>query len=70
MSNRYEVTIYWSDADDCFVAEVPELSGCMADGNTYQEAAANAEAAIAEWIDTANKLGRVVPEPRRRAQFA
>jgi len=70
MSNRYEVTIFWSDADNSFVAEVPELPGCMADGATHQEAAANAELAIAEWIDTAAALGRKIPEPRRRAQLA
>lgn len=70
MSNRYEVTIFWSDQDNCFVAEVPELPGCMADGDTYQEAAANAETAINEWIDIATRLGRVIPEPRRRVQTA
>jgi predicted RNase H-like HicB family nuclease len=70
MVNRYEVTIYWSDDDGCFVAEVPELPGCMADGGTYQEAAAKAEEAIAEWIATASELGRVVPVPRRRVQHA
>ena len=66
MNNRYEVVIFWSDEDACFVAEVPELPGCMADGSTYQEAAHNAEAAIQDWVITALKLGRPIPEPKRR----
>ena len=66
MNSRYEVIIFWSDEDDRFVAEVPELPGCMADGSTYQEAAQNAEAAIRDWVTTAVQLGRPVPEPKRR----
>ncbi|HLS79869.1 MAG TPA: type II toxin-antitoxin system HicB family antitoxin [Steroidobacter sp.] len=70
MNSRYEIIIFWSTADDCFVAEVPELAGCMADGRTYQEALANAEIAMQEWIETARDLGRSIPEPRGRLQYA
>lgn len=70
MSNRYELIIYWGEEDDAFVAEVPELPGCMADGKTYQEAVANAETVMAEWIETARDLGRPVPAPRGRLMFA
>ena len=68
--HRYELVIYWSDEDSAFVVEVPELSGCAADGETYAEAAANAEVVIAEWIETARQLGREVPEPKGRLVFA
>jgi predicted RNase H-like HicB family nuclease len=67
---RYEVILYWSDADDAFIAEVPELPGCMADGQTYQEALNNVEAVIQEWIDTARELGRPIPEPKGRLLYA
>ena len=67
---RYEVIIYWSDEDHAFIAEVPELPGCAADGATYQEALANVEVIIQEWIETAKKLGRPVPEPKGRLVFA
>jgi predicted RNase H-like HicB family nuclease len=67
---RYEVIIYWSDEDQAFIAEIPELPGCAADGATYQEAMANAEVVIREWIDTALELGRTVPEPRGRLMYA
>jgi predicted RNase H-like HicB family nuclease len=70
MNSRYEVIIFWSQDDDCFVAEVPELPGCMSDGRTYQEAVANVETAIQEWIETAKELGRIVPEPKGRLQYA
>jgi predicted RNase H-like HicB family nuclease len=60
---RYEVIIYWSNEDQSFIAEVPELPGCAADGATYQEAVANVETVIQEWIETAQELGRSVPEP-------
>lgn len=65
MSNnyRYEVIIYWSDEDQAFIAEVPELPGCAADGATYAEALANLEIIIQEWIETAKELGRPIPEP-------
>ncbi len=67
---RYEVIIYWSDEDQAFIAEVPELAGCMADGQTYQEALGNAEGVIGEWLETAKELGRPIPEPRGRLIYA
>jgi len=70
MSIKYEMIIYWSHEDNAFIVEVPELPGCMADGQTYQEAMANAEIVIQEWIDTARELGRSIPEPRGRLMFA
>ena len=68
MNTRYELIIYWSKDDDSFIVEVPELPGCMADGQTYAEAVANAELVIEEWIETAHKLGRPIPEPRGPAR--
>lgn len=67
---RYEVIIYWSNEDQAFIAEVPELPGCAADGVTYQEALTNVEIIIKEWIETAKELGRHIPEPRGRLVFA
>ena len=67
---RYEVIIYWSDDDEAFIAEVPELPGCAADGPTYREALANVEVIIQEWLETARELGRPIPEPRGRLMFA
>jgi predicted RNase H-like HicB family nuclease len=67
---RYEVIIYWSAEDQAFIAEVPELPGCMADGATYQAALANVEIIIQEWIETARELGRPIPEPRGRLVYA
>jgi len=67
---RYEVIIYWSEPDQAFVAEVPELAGCAADGLTYREALDNVEVVIREWIDTAKELGRTIPTPRGRLMFA
>ncbi|MFO0927363.1 MAG: type II toxin-antitoxin system HicB family antitoxin [Gemmataceae bacterium] len=63
---RYEIVLYWSNDDQAFIAEVPELPGCAADGATYQEALANAETIIREWIETARELGRPIPQPRGR----
>ncbi len=69
--HRYEVIIYWSDDDDAFIAEVPELPGCSAHGHTPDRALANSQEAIALWLDTAKEFGRPVPEPQgRRLQFA
>ncbi|HEX6279584.1 MAG TPA: type II toxin-antitoxin system HicB family antitoxin [Pyrinomonadaceae bacterium] len=68
--SKYEIIIYWSKDDEAYVAEVPELPGCMADGSTYQEALANAETIIAEWIETAREIGREIPEPRGRLAYA
>ncbi len=70
MTSRYELIIYWSDEDKSFVAEVPELAGCMADGKTYKEAVSNAEIIIQEWIETAKELKRPIPQPKGRLIFA
>lgn len=67
---KYEVIIYWSSEDDAFVAEVPELPGCAADGKTYRNALANVEVVIKEWIATATELGRPIPAPKGRLVFA
>jgi predicted RNase H-like HicB family nuclease len=66
MSIRHELIIYWSEEDRAFVVEVPELPGCMADGETYEQAVANARQVIEEWIETACELGRPIPAPRGR----
>lgn len=70
MESKYEIIIFWSDEDNAFVAEVPELPGCMADGKTYHEALSNAEQIIQEWIETARKLGRPIPQPKGRLAYA
>ena len=70
MMSKYELIIYWSEEDQAFIVEVPELAGCMADGVTYAEAVANAEKMIAEWIQTAKELDRPIPEPRGRLMYA
>jgi predicted RNase H-like HicB family nuclease len=70
MTTRYELIIYWSRDDDSFIVEVPEVPGCMADGQTYVDAVANAEVVIEEWIETARKLGRPIPEPRGKLAYA
>jgi len=67
---KYEVIIYWREEDDAFIAEVPELAGCAADGATHAEALANVDVIIQEWIETASELGRVIPEPRGRLTYA
>jgi len=63
---RYEVIIYWSNIDNCYIAEVPELAGCMSDGNSYNECLSNLEVVIDEWIETAKELGRPIPFPKGR----
>ena len=68
--SKYEVIIYWSNEDDAFIAEVPELPGCAADGKTYMEALKSVQIVIDEWIDTAKRLGRTIPEPRGRLAYA
>ncbi|SEM21921.1 type II toxin-antitoxin system HicB family antitoxin [Halomonas daqiaonensis] len=70
MSIKYELVIYWSDEDESFVVEVPELPGCMADGEIYEQATANAQQVIQEWIETARELGRPIPRPRGRLLYA
>jgi predicted RNase H-like HicB family nuclease len=67
---KYELIIYWSDDDEAYIAEAPELPGCASDGATYQEAIANLEVIIQEWIETAKDLGRTIPEPKGRLVFA
>jgi len=67
---KYEVILFWSSEDDAFIAEVPELPGCAADGATRQEALANVEVVIAEWLETAREPGRSIPEPKGRLLFA
>ncbi len=69
MSN-YELIVYWSEKDQSFIVEVPELAGCMADGATYVEAVINAQKVIEEWIETAKELGRPIPVPRGRLIYA
>jgi predicted RNase H-like HicB family nuclease len=63
---KYEIILYWSEEDQGFIAEVPELTGCAADGSTRQEALANVEIVIVEWLETAKELGRPIPEPKGR----
>jgi predicted RNase H-like HicB family nuclease len=68
--NKYEVIIYWSADDKSFIAEVPELPGCMADGPTQNEALNNAQIITQEWIDTAKSLGRTIPKPKGKLIYA
>ena len=70
MAIRYELIVYWSSEDSAFIVEVPELPGCMADGQTYEEAVKNAQVVIEEWIETAQQLGRDVPTPKGRLMYA
>jgi predicted RNase H-like HicB family nuclease len=67
---QYEIVLTWSTEDGAYIAEVPELAGCAADGATYQEALANVEVVIREWIDTAQSMGRPIPQPRGRIMTA
>ncbi len=69
-SPRYEIIIYWSEPDQAFIAEVPELPGCASDGKTPAEALATVDLIAREWIETARELGRSVPEPKGRLTFA
>lgn len=68
--HKYERIIYWSEADQRFIVEVPELAGCMADGMTPAEALENVEVIISEWIETAKELGREIPVPKGKLTFA
>jgi len=68
--NKYEVIIYWSNDDNSFIAEVPELPGCMADGESYNDAITNVQTIMAEWIETAKSLGRIIPEPKGKLIYA
>lgn len=67
---KYEVIIYWSEEDKRYIAEVPELPGCMADGESYEEAIKNAQVIISEWIETAKTMGRDIPEPKGKLMYA
>lgn len=67
---KYEIILYWSNEDQAYIAEVPELPGCAADGKTYKDALTNVEVIIREWIDTAKELNRPIPEPRGRLLYA
>ena len=67
---KYELIVYWSEEDQSFVVDVPELPGCMADGETYEQAVVNAQEVIEQWIETARELGRPIPEPRGRLMYA
>jgi predicted RNase H-like HicB family nuclease len=70
MKSKYEIIIYWSDEDEAYLAEVPELAGCMADGKSYSEALQNIEIVIQQWIDTAIELGREIPKPKGKLMYA
>ncbi len=70
IEHRYEIIIYWSEKDQSFIAEVPELAGCMADGTTYADALKNVEIIISEWVETALDLGRDIPKPKGKLMFA
>jgi len=70
VESKYEIIIFWSEEDDAYLAEIPELPGCMADGQTYREALEKAEVIIREWIETAKELGRPIPSPRGRLKYA
>ncbi len=67
---KYEVLIYWSEEDKAYIAEVPELKGCMADGESYKKALENVEIVINEWIETANRMGRTIPKPKGKLLYA
>jgi predicted RNase H-like HicB family nuclease len=68
--HKYEIILYWSEEDRAYIAEVPELAGCMADGPTAKDALHNAEEIIQEWLDTAGELGRAIPKPKGRLRYA
>ncbi|MDP8262467.1 MAG: type II toxin-antitoxin system HicB family antitoxin [Candidatus Ancaeobacter aquaticus] len=67
---KYEVLIYWSKDDNAYIAEVPELSGCMADGSSYESALKNVEVIIKEWIETAKNAGKPIPDPKGKLMYA
>ena len=67
---KYEIILYWSEEDDAYIAEVPELAGCMADGPTAKEALQNVEQIAQEWIETAQELGREIPKAKGRLRYA
>jgi len=67
---KYEVIVWWSEKDQAYIAEVPELPGCMSDGGTYEEALQNIQIIISEWVETAKELGREIPEPKGKLMYA
>jgi predicted RNase H-like HicB family nuclease len=67
---KYEVVVYWSEEDGAYIAEVPELPGCMADGATYEKALRNVQLIISEWLETAESLGREIPAPKGKLAYA
>ncbi|MBD2777017.1 type II toxin-antitoxin system HicB family antitoxin [Iningainema tapete] len=69
MMLHYEIILYWSEEDQAFIAQVPELPGCVADGETYLEAIQNAEVVMQHWVETAKELGRSIPEPKVRSKL-
>ena len=70
MESKYEIVVYWSEEDHSFIAEVPELAGCMTDGETYVEAVENALVVIEHWVETAKELGREIPKPKGKLMYA
>ena len=68
--HKYEIILYWSEEDNAYIAEVPELAGCMADGATAKDALRTVEQIIQEWIETAQELGRSIPAPKGRLRYA
>jgi predicted RNase H-like HicB family nuclease len=70
MENKYEIIMYWSKEDNAVIAEVPELPGCMADGENYNEALQNIQVVINEWVETAKSLGRSIPSPKGKLMYA
>jgi predicted RNase H-like HicB family nuclease len=68
--NKYEIIIFWSEDDNAYIAEVPELPGCMADGNSYNEVLENIQIVMQEWIDMAKSINRSIPEPKGRLKYA
>ncbi|HTD99493.1 MAG TPA: type II toxin-antitoxin system HicB family antitoxin [Mucilaginibacter sp.] len=70
MENKYEIIVYWSKDDNSVIAELPELPGCLADGENYNEALQNVQVVISEWIETAKSLGRPIPSPKGKLMYA
>ena len=70
MATNYEIIIYWSEDDNAFLAEVPELPGCMADGATQEDALKNIKVIMEQWLETAKSLGRSIPAPKGKLMYA
>ncbi len=67
---KYELIVWWSEKDQSYIVEVPELPGCMSDGETYEKALKNIQVIISEWVETARELGREIPEPKGKLMYA